>query len=114
MSRTATALNQPDLFGPPPQGDLFADQPAPARYTPRAEHVRSSLESLLARLAAASDWWGWTDWDIARFRERDPAYFCDLLSDAAEADQWRARLSVEIARLDAASGPTRPAGEPAD
>ena len=111
MSRTASAFDQPDLFGAAPQGDLFAGEPAPPRYAPRAEHVRSSLNALLARLAAAPDWWGWSDWDIARFRDRDPAYFCDLLADPSEASQWRGRLNLEIARLDAASGPSRPASD---
>ena len=108
MSRNTAHLPLPDLFSPPPQGDLFASQPAPARYAPKPEYVRSSLDQLLARLAAAQNWWIWTDWDIERFRERDPAFFCALLRDEAEANLWRARVQNEIARLNAASGTARP------
>jgi hypothetical protein len=98
-------IAQPDLFGPAPQGDLFG---APPPFRPAPAHVVSGLERLHERLASAQDWWGFTDWDIERFRNREPAYYCGLLDDAALAQDWRARLDGEIARLDAASGPVRP------
>jgi len=66
---------EPTLFGPPEQPDLFGPPPAPARYVPKPEHVRSGLRALLKTLAEAKTWWGWTDYDIERYRERDIAYY---------------------------------------
>jgi hypothetical protein len=98
--KAAPNPREPDLFGPPA---------APERYVPKPEHVRSGLRSLLERLASAETWWQWSDWDIERYREREVLYYCDLLPDREEAEEWRRQLAVEIARLDAASGPCRPA-----
>jgi hypothetical protein len=90
------------------QPDLFAEIATKSPFRPAPAHVLSGLERLHARLAEATTWWGFTDWDIERFRTREPAYYCGLLDDAALAQDWRARLEGEIARLDAASGPVRP------
>jgi len=106
MNRHARIDSPPDLFGSPPQGELFAD--ATPAFRPAPAHVLSGLERLCARLASAENWWGWTDWDIERFRNREPAYYCGLLGDEALAREWRAQLDTEITRLDAASGPHRP------
>ncbi|MGO9744335.1 MAG: hypothetical protein ACLPN5_23010 [Roseiarcus sp.] len=105
--KSAYDPREPTLFGPPEQPDLFGS-PEPARYAPKPEHVRSGLRKLVETLAAAETWWGWTDYDIERYRQRDIAYYCDLLPDAAEREEWHARLMVEVARIDAASGSTRP------
>ena len=106
MNRHARHPPQPDLFGPPPQGELFA-APAPV-FRPAPDHVLSGLAQLRERLTTAADWWIWTDWDIERFRNREPAYYCGLLGDEALARDWRARLDAEILRLDQVSGPHRP------
>ncbi len=106
MNRHARLDTQPDLFGPPPQGDLF-EVAAPA-FRPAPAHVLSGLERLRDRLAAADDWWVWTDWDIERFRNREPTYYCGLLGDEKLAREWRTQLEAEITRLDAISGPHRP------
>lgn len=98
-------IAQADLFGPAPQGELFDKAPA---FRPAHAHVLSGLEKLHARLAEAPTWWVFTDWDIERFRTREPDYYCGLLDDAALAQDWRVKLDAEIARLNASSGQTRP------
>ena len=108
ITKKRSGLHQPTPFGPQAQPDLFGPPPAPERYVPKPEHVRSELRSLLERLATAETWWQWSDWDIERYREREVRYYCDLLPDRSEAEEWRQRLSVEIARLDKASGPSPP------
>ncbi len=108
ITKKRSAPREPTLFGPAEQPDLFGPPPAPERYVPKPEHVRSGLRSLLERLATAETWCQWSDWDIERYRERDVRYYCDLLPDRGEAEEWRQPLAVEIARLDAASGPSRP------
>ena len=108
-SRRKSQQTEADLFGPPPQGDLFGEaSKQPARYIPKAEHVRSGLRAFLEKLAAAEIWWRWNDWDIAEYRERSGPYYCDLLPDPAEAEEWRRLVNIELDRLDAASGAARP------
>jgi hypothetical protein len=106
--KTSSDLREPTLFGPAEQPDLFGSPPQQARYVPKPEHVRSGLLRLLERLTSAENWWSWSDWDIERYRDRDVRYYCDLLPDPQEREEWRGRFAVEIARLDAASAETRP------
>jgi hypothetical protein len=78
------------------QQDLFGGETRPA-YTPKPEHVRNHLQSILTQLAG-TDVWPWDEVIVELKIERTVPYLLGLL-DAAEAAEWRAKLDVEIARL---------------
>ena len=94
-----------DLFGEPvgAQPDLFGDGAPAARrvYVPKPEHVRASLRRLVAEMEQA-DAWPWPPSVVKRNRDHWLEHLCSLLPDESEAGQWRARIRVQIARLDAA------------
>ena len=81
-------MNQQDLFG----GETIA------RYTPKPEHVRNSLAHLLAQMRAAQAW-PWDEAVVELHVERTVPYLLGLLTDAAEAEDWRARFAKETERL---------------
>ena len=79
------------------QQDLFGGETKSA-YTPKLEHVRNHLESLLAQMAAAQAW-PWDESVVDLHRERTVPYLLNLLPDPAEAAQWRGRFELESRRL---------------
>ena len=90
---------QTELF-PSPQGDLFGADPAPRVHVPRREHILSPLNEIMATLRGAETWpWGEVQKDL-KINRVIPHLLGHLPPD--EADQWRADLDAEIARLDTA------------
>jgi|CXWL01.1.fsa_nt_gi hypothetical protein len=83
------------------QQDLFGGETKPA-YTPKPEHVRNHLESLLAQMAAAQSW-PWDDSVVDLHCERTVPYLLKLIADPAEAAEWRVRFEAEERRLSKAA-----------
>jgi hypothetical protein len=83
------------------QQDLFGGETKPG-YTPKLEHVRNHLESLLAQMSSAQNW-PWDESVVDLHRDRTVPYLLNLLPDQAEAAQWRVRLETEIERLSKAA-----------
>lgn len=83
------------------QQDLFGGETTPA-YTPKLEHVRNHLQSLLAQMSGAQSW-PWDESVTDLHRDRTVPYLLNLLPDAAEAAEWRSRLEGEIDRLSRAA-----------
>lgn len=92
---------QRELFSPP-QADLFGDDEAPPRpaYRVKREHVTNRLVEMLDAMRGARTW-PWPETRVALNRETVWPYLLRLLPDD-EAAQWRAELTVEAERLDAA------------
>jgi predicted lipid-binding transport protein (Tim44 family) len=96
------AFNQPNLFGDD-QPDLFAGkQGAATVHQVNPQHVRNRFIDFLAQMSVAETW-PWDDSHIETLRERTWPYLYAKLPDAAEAAEWKAKIEVEAARLDAAS-----------
>ena len=92
---------QKDLFGAP-QPDLFGDDtPQPKAHQVNPQHVRNRFIDFLAQMTAAKTWPGDDD-HVETLRERTWPYLYAKLPDAAEAAEWKGKIEVEAARLDAA------------
>ncbi len=83
------------------QQDLFGGETKPA-YTPKPEHVRNRLQSLLAEMAAAQSW-PWDEVMVELHVGRTVPYLCGLIADPAEAEDWRQRFAAEQSRLSKAA-----------
>jgi hypothetical protein len=91
--------NQPDLFGPDPQADLFdEDAPTPV-YRADPDEVRAELLKILAEARAAKTL-PWEPGKVAFYRTVFPQMANWLPDD--EANQLRFEFAAELARLDAA------------
>lgn len=84
-------MSQPSLFG---EEDL-----APKRYVPKPEHVRNSLNDLLAQMRAAERW-PWEGAVLELYRDIVLPRLCNELTDAEEAARYRAEIEAEARRLD--------------
>lgn len=93
-------LAQRDLSDAP-QGDLFgvAEDSGPPAYQVKPEHVRNRLIAMVEAMQGA-DAWPWSASRTKLFRETVWPYLLGLLPEAEAAD-WRAKLDVEAARLEA-------------
>jgi len=80
---------------------LFDDLPRPNVYVPKQEHVLNRLCSIHATLCEAETW-PWEPVIVEAYRERTLPYLYALVTDQAEAAEWRAKIEAELARLDAA------------
>ena len=78
------------------QQDLFGGETRPA-YTPKPEHVRNHLRSILNELAG-SDAWPWDEVIVDLHTERTVPYLLSLM-EAGEAAEWRAKFEAEVTRL---------------
>jgi hypothetical protein len=95
MPRDSAKRTQGDLFGEP--------EPQAPRYVPKREHVLSGCRLVLEQLRALADWRGASKWEIERLGKSNPAYYCGLLADPSEREEWRAKFAAEVARLDKAT-----------
>lgn len=87
-----TSEKQPDFFG--------EASPAPQAYVPKPQHVRNRFIDFLAQMSAAQTW-PWEENQVAFYRERVWPYLYEKLPDAGEAADWKRRMEIEAARLDA-------------
>jgi hypothetical protein len=91
--------DQPDLFGPDPQSDLFdEDAPTPV-YRADPNEVRAELLAILAEARAARTL-PWEPSKVAFYRTVFPQ-MANWLPDR-EAEQLRFDFANELARLEAA------------
>ncbi len=88
---------------------LFEDLSAPRAYVPKQEHVINRLRHILAALQDAQAW-PWEPVIVRLYRESTLPQLYDLVEDAAEAEEWRERIEVELLRLNTAEPvePTKP------
>jgi len=91
---------EPNLFGTD-QPDMFGGLSLPKPYVPRPEHVRNSLETLVAKMQAA-DTWPWPPSMVRLHREQTFDYLCTLILDENERATWQTRIAAQITRLDGA------------
>lgn len=90
--------SEPDLFGGPDQGELFA-APAEPRWQPDPDKVRRRLERILAEARAAEKMpWDWAQQSLFKKIFPDMA---NLLPDE-EARQYCLQFEQEWERLKAA------------
>jgi hypothetical protein len=83
------------------QQSLFGEEDlGPKPYVTPTRIVRNTLKNLLDEMRA-SETWPWSPSMVEIHRNRNFAYLCGLLPDAAEAARWRAEIEAEAARLDA-------------
>lgn len=98
-----SSLDEPSLFGPPEQPDLFANTLSRSDiYIPKQPHVRSALKALLEGLRALDSWASCESYNLVPYRERRGPYLVGLITDKEEAEDWRRQIDAEIARLNAA------------
>ena len=90
--------NQHDLFGGPPQGDLFGPEEAPD-YTPDPDHVRRELHAILAQ-ARAAEALPWRPRQLLFYRTVFPQMTNWLPEE--EGAQLCFEFEAELARLEAA------------
>ena len=84
------------------QQSLFEEEVlAPKRYVPNPQHVRNSLKDLLEQMRGAQRW-PWEGALLKLYRDIVPPQLYAELPDAEEAARWRAEITAEAARLDAA------------
>jgi hypothetical protein len=95
------SFSQPNLFGDT-QPDLFGKDPKPAAYRVNPQHIRYRFIEFLEKMQAAETW-PWDGDHVETLRGRTWPYLFAKLPDAAEAAEWKAKLEVEAARLDAAA-----------
>lgn len=92
-------MSQLDLFGPGPQGDLFADPPKPKSYLPDPADIRRQLEAVLAA-ARAAEALPWTREELRYHQTVFPQMSRWLPED--EARQLCFAFEAEVKRLLAA------------
>ena len=90
---------QGQLF-PSPQGDLFGTAAAAPTYVVPYAIAVNTLKKTLDQLTAATTWPWDSDMKAARMERNTPKMLAVLPPD--EADDWRARIAAQVARLDEA------------
>ena len=92
-------MEQPDLFAPHPQADIFGDDQPPIQYRADPDKVRKELLGILAQVRAASNM-PWSRADL-RYHQTVFPQMSRWLPDE-EAAQLRFEFDTELKRLLAA------------
>ena len=96
------SYTQPNLFGDE-QSDLFdAAASAQPAYRVKPEHIRNRFIEFMDRMRGVAQW-PWDEDERERYLTRTWPYLWAKFPDPIEAAEWKAKMLMEAARLDANS-----------